>query len=117
MSPGNYKQMEPSPANYRDWKQMNRSFSAMAASTDFQSSMVGVGEPEQVKRALVTSDLFPMLGTRPMMGRLLTPEDDKPGAPGVVVLSYSLWQAQFGGDAGKLRLSAANHEPVDRLPL
>ena len=102
MSPGNYKQMEPSPANYRDWKQMNRSFSAMAASTDFQSSMVGVGEPEQVERALVTSDLFPMLGTRPMMGRLLTPEDDKPGAPGVVVLSYSLWQAQFGGDAGVL---------------
>lgn len=100
MTPGNYSRMEPSPANYRDWKQMNRSFSVLAASTDFPYSMVGVGEPEQVEGAWVTSDVFPMLGARAFLGRLITPEDDRPGAAGVVVLSHGLWQERFGGDSG-----------------
>ena len=102
MTGGNYNKMEPSPANYRDWKRMNQSFSALAASTDFLYSMVGVGEPEQVEGALITSDLLPMLGARPLLGRLIAPEDDRPGAAGVTVLSHSLWQERFGGDAGVL---------------
>ena len=102
MSPGNYKRLEPSPANYRDWKRMNRSFSAMAASTDFLYNMVGVGEPEQVEGAWVTSDLFPMLGARALLGRLITAEDDRAGALGVVVLSHGLWQTRFGSDRGVL---------------
>ena len=104
--------MEPSPANYRDWKRMNRSFSAMAASTDFLYSMIGVGEPEQIEGARVSADLFPMLGARALLGRLLTADDDKPGAPGVVVSSEPLWQARFGGDRGVLgRRVLLNNEP------
>ncbi|MBV8551557.1 MAG: ABC transporter permease [Acidobacteriaceae bacterium] len=82
MSPGNYKEMEPSPANYRDWKRMNKSFSAMVASTGLSVSMVGVGQPEQIEGASVTTDLFPMLGAQPLLGRLFVPEDDRPGATG-----------------------------------
>ena len=98
MSPGSYKRMEPSPANYRDWKQMSRSFSAMAAIRPLSVGLVGVGEPEQIEGASVTADLFPMLGAQPFIGRLLTPDDDRPGAPGVVVLSYGLWKQRFGAD-------------------
>ena len=43
MSPGNYHQMEPSPANYRDWKQMSKSFSGMAAMRALSVSMLGAG--------------------------------------------------------------------------
>jgi predicted permease len=112
MSPGNYKRMEPSPANYRDWKRMNRSFSAMAASTEVRYNMVGVGDPEQVKGAWVTADLFPMLGARALLGRLITPADDRPGAPGVVVLSFGFWQSRFAGDPGVLgRRLLLNGEP------
>ena len=58
MSPGSYKEMEPSPANYRDWKQMSHSFASMAGSRGESGSMVAVGDPEQVEGASVTFDLF-----------------------------------------------------------
>lgn len=102
MSPGNYKDMEPSPANYRDWKRMNKCFSATAAWYPLSVGMVGVGEPEQIEGASVTSDLFPMLGAQPYIGRLLTSDDDRPGAPGAVILSYGLWQQRFGADSNVL---------------
>jgi predicted permease len=99
MSPGGYNQMEPSPANYRDWKQMNRSFSAMAALNGYLSvSMIGAAQPQQVDGAAVTADLLPMLGAQAALGRIFTAVDDRPGASGTVVLSYALWQSEFAGD-------------------
>jgi putative ABC transport system permease protein len=49
---------------------------------------------------LATGDLFRTLGAQPLMGRVITEEDDKKGGPFVVVLGYALWQKQFGGDPG-----------------
>ena len=65
------------------------------------SSMVfsGEGEPERVRAALVTEDLFQVLGVEPAIGRGFTREEDQPGGPPVVVLSHGLWQRRFGGDA------------------
>lgn len=100
MSPGSYPQMEPSPANYRDWKQMSKSFSAMGAIRGQSLSMVGVGEPEQVEGAAMTADIFSILGARAALGRLITPADDTPNAARTVVLSYGFWQKRFGGDPG-----------------
>ncbi len=45
-----------------------------------------------------TASTFPLLGARAHIGRLIQPQDDRPGAPAVVVLSHRLWQRQFGGD-------------------
>jgi predicted permease len=98
MSPGNYREMEPSPANYLDWKRMSKSFSGMAALSSISVDMLGSGAPQQIEGASVTADLFPMLGAQPLFGRGFTPSDDRPGAPGTVLLSYSLWQRQFAGD-------------------
>jgi predicted permease len=49
---------------------------------------------------LVSGGFFGLLGTRPRLGRLLGPEDDRPGADAVAVLSEPLWQRRFGGDPG-----------------
>jgi len=46
----------------------------------------------------VTGNYFSMLGVRAFGGRVLSPEDDKPGAPPVAVLSHRVWQATYGGD-------------------
>ena len=46
----------------------------------------------------VSASYFETLGTRPVLGRLLQPEDGLPGAPPVVVLSYATWRREFGGD-------------------
>jgi len=91
-------QLELSPANYRDWKAMSTSFAAMGAYTSTSINLVGEGEPERLEGATVTADLLPLLGVQPLLGRTFLPEEDREGAPGTVVLSYGLWQRQFGGD-------------------
>jgi len=49
--------------------------------------------------AFVSGNYFEVLGTRPALGRLLTPDDDRPGAPASVVLSHAFWRAQLGAPA------------------
>jgi putative ABC transport system permease protein len=51
-----------------------------------------------LKMAGASANYFDLLGVRPVLGRLLQPEDGQPGAPLVVVLSYMAWRRDFGGD-------------------
>ena len=95
-----YSRMELSPANYRDWKRMSKSFESMGAFTTQPVNLVGQGEPERIDAAAVTAGLLPTLGVQPLMGRLFTAAEDQPGAAGTVILSYRMWQSEFGADAG-----------------
>jgi putative ABC transport system permease protein len=54
--------------------------------------------PARMTCALVESTFLSTLGSAPMLGRDFTPDDDRPKAPRVALLSYGLWQARFGGD-------------------
>src|SRR5687767_13289672 len=56
------------------------------------------GDPERLIGAAVTVDYFPVLGIKPVLGRVFTHDEDKPGAPQVIVLSHGFWQRRFGGD-------------------
>src|SRR5215213_1873865 len=56
------------------------------------------GDPERLIGAAVNADYFPLLRVKPILGRVFTRDDDKVGAPQVIVLSHSLWQRRFGGD-------------------
>src|SRR5262249_7333250 len=115
-----YTRMELSPPNYKDWKRLATSFEAMGAYTDWATNLTGAGEPQRVESALVTADVLPMLGVEPFLGRLLSAEDDKPGAPKVLLLSYGLWQSQFGASRDALgqtvRLDDAPATIVGVLP-
>jgi len=90
----------PAPANYADWKARNEVFEDMAALRDHDFNLTGDGEPEKVYAYGVTASFFPLLGVEPALGRVLAPEDDRPEASKVVVISYPLWQSRYGGDAG-----------------
>lgn len=92
-----YSRMELSPPNYRDWKQMGSSFESMAAYYGAAGNFVGPSDPIRLKGATTESELFRILGIRPLMGRTLEPEDDREGAAGTILLSYGLWQGVFGG--------------------
>jgi predicted permease len=95
-----YSQNEPSPANYRDWKTMSRSFEALTAWRGLSVNMQGNGEPERLEGAAVTADVFPMLGARALYGRVFTAEDDTANAAGTLILSHDLWHNRFGADRG-----------------
>jgi putative ABC transport system permease protein len=94
-----YSRMELSPANYRDWKARSKSFEAFGVYTTVSVNLAGDGEPEQLGAAVLTSEVLPLIGVKPAVGRWFTQEEDRLGVPGSVVLSYSLWQVRFGGSA------------------
>lgn len=93
-----YVRVPPSPANYRDWKRMNRSFESIAAWKELSVNLSGVDEPLRVVGSGVNYELFPILGVAPALGRTFSAEEDRDGAAGTVVLSHSFWMRQFGGD-------------------
>src|SRR5262245_37996257 len=114
-------QMDVSPANWLDWQRDSRSFESLAAWTNrFPSTLTGSGEPERLKAETVSHEFFPLLGVQPVLGRVFSPDDDRPGAPPTAVLSYSLWQRKFGGDKGILgktiELNAMAVEVIGVMP-
>jgi predicted permease len=95
-----YPTMELSPPNYRDWKRLTQSFESMGFFSPQSVSLIGQGEPERIDGAEVSADLLPTLGVQPLIGRLFTAAEDQPGASGTAILSYRMWQSEFGGDPG-----------------
>jgi len=105
--------------NFYDWKEQNTVFSDMAAFFDHNVNLTGDGEPEEVPSQLATPNLFSLLGVNPIQGRTFVPEDGATGQPGVVVISYNLWQRRFGGQpvvGRKITLNNAQAEIVGVLP-
>ena len=90
------------PANFVDWKAQSRSFDNMGAAEFFGPDLTGSDPPEKLAGLRVSADILPLLGIRPAMGRFFTPEEDQPGREFEVILSYGLWQRQFGGDKNVL---------------
>jgi predicted permease len=62
------------------------------------SSITGRGEPEEVDEIDVTHRLLPMLGVQPLLGRWFSEQDDTPGSPETVMLTFGYWRTKFGGD-------------------
>jgi putative ABC transport system permease protein len=97
-----YRHMELSPTAYHDWKRMNAVFEDMGGFTTQEVNLIGQNAPERIKGAIVTGNLFAVLGVQPLLGRFIAPSDDRDGAPLTAVLSYGLWQRAFGGGRGVL---------------
>jgi len=70
----------------------------MAGNTFHNLTLTGAGEPSIVNAADVTPEIFSVLRARPLAGRLLVPEDGKPGAADVAVVSEDLWRSCFGSN-------------------
>src|SRR3981189_1341455 len=61
-------------------------------------TMIGLGEPREVRAGVVDGNYFDVVGLRPVRGRLIGPQDDGPKAVGVVVLTYRFWSTTFKSD-------------------
>jgi predicted permease len=98
-APGiNIPDLNMAPSIYFIDREQNTTFQDIGAYTGDSFSVTGVGEPEQVNGLDVTDGTLPLLGVVPAVGRLFTREDDSPGTPETVVISYGYWHQKFGGD-------------------
>lgn len=88
----------PSPGQYHDIKTQNRVFEETAIALGTNYTLTGLTQARKVDGIEASSSLLPMLGAKPLLGRTFLPEEDKPGKPDSVVLTYGLWKQAFGGD-------------------
>src|SRR5215471_4846636 len=86
------------PSNYFIYREEGRAFDDVGMYRDDSVSVVGVGEPEEVRALDVTDGILPILGVQAYLGRSFSRADDSPGSPETVMLSYELWKRKLGGD-------------------
>jgi putative ABC transport system permease protein len=82
---------------WEGWRARIPAFSDIGLWTD-GSATLDDDAPERIRSANVHANVFPILGVKPEVGRSFTTEEDQPGGPRVVMLSYGLWQRRFGSD-------------------
>ncbi|MBV8897099.1 MAG: ABC transporter permease [Acidobacteriaceae bacterium] len=88
-----------SAANFRDWREHNHVFAAMAIfQTRAFSLSDGTGDPAEVNAEQVSPNLFSVLGVKPFIGRDFLPEEGKPGSARVAIVGNALWRGRYGSD-------------------
>jgi putative ABC transport system permease protein len=85
-------------ADFVDWRDQSQVFENISVLDSARLALTGLNTPERIGGAAVSASFFDLMGAEPIMGRVFTPEEDKPGANQVAVVSYALWQSRFAGD-------------------
>ncbi len=105
---------------FADVQAQTRELSAVGAFAGATRTFRDDGRPEVVRGERVTSGLFRALGVEPLLGRYLIPDDDRPGAEPVIVLSYGTWRNRFGAAPDivgrELHLGAETRTVVGVMP-
>jgi putative ABC transport system permease protein len=83
--------------DFIDWRERQQSFELLAGYSTRDFTLTGTGDPVRLRGAMVTGDLFPILGVQPKLGRFFRSEEDRPGVR-VAILSHQLWQEHFAAD-------------------
>src|SRR5271154_4719453 len=97
--PGRLEDVGVSYPAFLDWRSQNHVFEGLSVFRTDDSTLTGRGEPAHLTGAVVSANMFSVLGITPAMGRNFLPAEDVPSAAGQpVILSHSLWQSRFGSD-------------------
>ncbi len=103
-----------STAQYIHFSEHASSLEAVGVYRAFGANIETPDGPQRGRVTRVTASLFPLLGARARYGRGITPSDDRPDGPSVVVLSYEFWQRQFGEEKGVIgRALSIDGRPVE----
>jgi len=109
-----------STGQYFDIRNGHTGFEGLAIAIGGNYNLTGDGDPERIGTLRVSSNLLPMLGVRPVLGRFFGPDHDEPGRTGAAVLGYGTWMRRYGGDPGvitrTLTLNGQPYEIVGVLP-
>lgn len=109
-----------SPPEAEDLRRQAASFERVAALRDVSPTLTGDGGPERLLAVAASADLFDTLRVRPALGRPFGAEEDRVGAPRVVLLGDGLWRRRFGADPAvvgrTVTLDAEPYEVIGVLP-
>ncbi|MCP3167974.1 ABC transporter permease [Myxococcus qinghaiensis] len=109
-----------SPLELEDYRQRLTGIQRLVEYHSMPFHIVGHGEPRRVQTAVVSSGFFDTLGVRPLLGRTFLPDEEKPGAAPVLILSHAYWQRELGGDptiVGKtFTMNGRTHTVIGVLP-
>jgi len=87
-----------SVAEINDYRTQSHSLDGLVEYHNMNFILLGRSEPERVETGVVSWNYFDVFGVKPLFGRAFRPEDEQPGAPAVLMLSYEYWIKSFGGD-------------------
>ena len=114
------KQFPISVPDYNDFREQNTVFEQMATFSYEDFNLKSGDEPEHTQGTEVSSNFFDTFGVHAAIGRTFSPEDGRPGADRVVVISDGLWRRRFGADPGILArtilLNGASFEVIGVAP-
>jgi putative ABC transport system permease protein len=88
--------------DFLDWRAQATTIDRIAAYATAAATLTGHGDAQSIPLAVVTSDLFPMLGVAPIQGRVFGPGDDARGAARTAIISEGLWNRRFSRDSAIL---------------
>ncbi|MGA2137118.1 MAG: ADOP family duplicated permease [Bryobacteraceae bacterium] len=94
------------PGRLEDWNRMNRTFDGIAASYSENVTDLSGSDPERLEGRRVSPGYFRVFGSKPVLGRTFTPEEDREGGPNSAVIGYGLWTRRYhqAADAAGKRL-------------
>src|SRR5580704_466921 len=95
---GGLRKFWTSPPEFLDLKRDTKSWETLDAWVNGGTNLAGLTQPVRVTASSVSGGMLNSLGVSPAMGRLISPADDDPAAPGTADISYGLWKSTFGGD-------------------
>jgi putative ABC transport system permease protein len=103
-----------------DYRSQARSLEHVAGFSSTSFNLTGSGEPVRVRAAQIQAEAFAALGAQPIVGRVFTADEDRPGHEQVVMLTEGLWRSQFGSDPSivgrTIQLDGAAYTVVGVLP-
>lgn len=104
------RDMDLADLNFQDFRAQNHSLQGLAEFSSGVASVSGGSEPKRLIVAMVSSDFFPIMRVSPIRGRGYAPEDQKPGAGAVALVSYSYWKQYLNStdDLSSVKLRAEN---------
>jgi len=82
----------------QDYREQNKSLSGLVEYHSMAFILYGHGDPDRVRTAVVSANYFDLFRVSPLIGRTFLPDDDKLGAPPVLLLSYEYWKNKFNAD-------------------
>jgi len=120
-APGiNIPHLNMSPSDYFTYREQSKTFEQIGMYQEDAVSITGVAEPERVAALDLTSEIIPILGVPPLLGRNFSAEDVLPNAPKTAILMYGYWMHKFGGDRSivgrTLRVDGDQHTIIGVMP-